>query len=197
LDLPYLLFPKVHEIKGKWIISVQVPLSSQLHRTGGHIYLRSEDGDYRVKGTEQLAGLLNRKLSLFSEQRPQPMATFNDLRPELFDKARALMHAYNSSHPWIQLSNEDLIQIGGFYTDDKETGIRCLTLAALLLFGNDLAIQRVVPAYKFDCLLRRVDEDRYDDRVEIRTNLIDAYDQMMAFVENILTILFIWMVISV
>ena len=41
-----------------------------------------------------------------------------------------------------------------------------------------------VPAYKFDCLLRRVNMDRYDDRLTIRTNLIDAYDQMMGFVEK-------------
>jgi ATP-dependent DNA helicase RecG len=41
LDLPYLLFPKKFEVDGKIIIAIQVPLSSQLHKTGGHIYLRS------------------------------------------------------------------------------------------------------------------------------------------------------------
>ncbi len=41
-----------------------------------------------------------------------------------------------------------------------------------------------MPAYKFDCLLRRENVDRYDDRVQIYTNLLDAYDQMMIFVEK-------------
>ncbi len=61
----------------------------------------------------------------------------------------------------------------------KQTGKECLSLAAVLIFGNDVEIQRAVPAYKFDCLLRRQNVDRYDDRLTIRTNLIDAYDQMV------------------
>ena len=159
-------------------------MSSQLHKTGGHIYLRSEDGDYRVQSTDQLAGIINRKLSLFSEQRTRRFVTINDLKPELFDKARRLMHSYNSQHPWLKLSDEELLRIGGFYDKDPETGNECLTLAAILLFGNDIEIQRAVPAYKIDCLLKREDEDRYDDRLIIRTNLIDAYDLMMEFLEK-------------
>ncbi len=184
IDLPYLLFPHEFKLEGKTIIAVQVPLSSQMHKTGGHIYLRSEDGDYRVQGTHQLAGLINRKLSLFTEQRTQPVITMEDLRPELFDKARRLMLSYNRQHPWAKLSDEEMLKIGGFYAEDRETGETRLTLAAALMFGTDLAIQRAAPAYKFDCLLRRDNVDRYDDRVMIYTNLIDAYDQMMKFVEK-------------
>ena len=184
IDPPWLLFPQTFEIDGKIIIAVQVPLSSQLHKTGGNIILRSEDGDYRVQGTHQLAGLINRKLGLFTEQRTLPFATMDDLRPELFDRARRLMRSYNSKHPWIGLSNEELLSIGGFYAQDDQTGEHHLTLAAILMFGTDQAIQQAAPAYKFDCLLRRNNVDRYDDRVRIYTNLIDAYDQMMEFVEK-------------
>jgi ATP-dependent DNA helicase RecG len=184
VDPPYLLFPYEFQIEDKTIIAVQVPLSSQLHKTGGEIFLRSEDGDYRVQGTHQLAGLINRKLSLFTEQRTLPFATIEQLRPELFDRARRLMRSYNSKHPWADLSNEELLKIGGFYAQDHQTGKPCLTLAAVLMFGTDLAIQQAVPAYKFDCLLRRDNVDRYDDRVMIYTNLIDAYDRMMEFVEK-------------
>jgi ATP-dependent DNA helicase RecG len=184
VDPPYLLFPREFELDGKTIIAVQVPLSSQLHKTGGEIFLRSEDGDYRVQGTHQLAGLINRKLSLFTEQRALPFVTMEQLRPELFDRARRLMRSYNSKHPWADLSNEELLQIGGFYAQDHQTGKTCFTLAAVLMFGTDLAIQQAVPAYKFDCLLRRDNVDRYDDRVMIYTNLIDAYDRMMEFIEK-------------
>ena len=184
VDPPYLLFPREFKINGKMIIAVQVPQSSQLHKTDHMNFLRSEDGDYRVQGTHQLAGIINRKLGLFTEQRTLPFVTIKDLRPKLFDRARRLMRSYNSQHPWAGLSNEELLQIGGFYAVDKESGKTCLTLAAVLLFGSDLAIQQAVPAYKFDCLLRRENVDRYDDRVMIRTNLIDAYDQMMEFVEK-------------
>ena len=55
-------------------------------------------------------------------------------------------------------------------------------MSALLLFGKDEAIQSVIPHYKTDALLRKVDIDRYDDRENIRCNLIDAYDRLMNFV---------------
>jgi len=43
-------------------------------------------------------------------------------------------------------------------------------------------IQSAIPHYKVDALLRRDDIDRYDDRENIRCNLIEMYDRLMAFV---------------
>ena len=184
LDPPYLLFPKEETREGKTVILLQVPLSSQIHKHNGEIYLRSEDGDYRVKSTHQLAGLLNRKLGIFPEQTPLPACSMQDLRPDLFEKARKLMRARNQKHPWLSLTDNELLHVAGLYAESSTPAAPVLTLAAVLLFGNDLAIQRAAPAYKFDCLLRRRRLDRYDDRLIIRTNLIDAYDQMMSFVEK-------------
>jgi len=64
------------------------------------------------------------------------------------------------------------------------TGKAGYTLAAALMFGTDEIIQSVAPGYKFDALLRRRDTDRYDDRLIVRTNLIDAFDLLMGFVEK-------------
>lgn len=50
--------------------------------------------------------------------------------------------------------------------------------------GSDDLIFDVAPAYRTEALLRRIDVDRYDDRVTVRTNLIDAYDQLVAFGEK-------------
>jgi len=49
------------------------------------------------------------------------------------------------------------------------------------MFGKDESIQSAIPHYKIDALLRREDLDRYDDRENIRCNLIDAYDRLMNF----------------
>ncbi|MFH7321600.1 hypothetical protein ACHHRT_13490 [Desulfurivibrio sp. D14AmB] len=130
--------------------------------------LRSEDGDYRLRGTHQLAGLANRKLSLFSEQRVLPHLAIADLRPDLFAKARSLMRAGSRRHPWLAFSDEELLKVGGFFNRDPNSGQPGLTLAAALLFGSDEVIQSAVPGYKFDCLLRRRNQDRYDDRLIIR-----------------------------
>jgi ATP-dependent DNA helicase RecG len=56
------------------------------------------------------------------------------------------------------------------------------TLAAVLLLGDDNVILSVLPHHRTDALLRRENIDRYDDRDDIRTNLMDSYDRLMAFV---------------
>ncbi len=183
IDPPYLLFPREAIIGDKRILVVQVPLSSQLHRHKGEIFLRSDEGDYRVKGSHQLAGLLNRKLGIFTEQTPMPQFSLKDLRPDLFDRARTLMRRRNQNHPWLDLDMDALLRTAGLYTPSDPPS-RTLTLAAILLFGTDVAIRHAAPAYTFDCLLRRRDLERYDDRLMIDTNLIDAYDLMMGFVEK-------------
>ena len=184
LDPPYLLFPHAEEIEGKWIIKIQVPASSQVHRTGGDVFLRSEDGDFRVTDLNRIAGLVNRKLSFFTEQRVLPYLDMNDLRSDLFDKARRMMRQRNPQHPWADLPPEELLQIAGFVRKDVFTGKVGYTLATALMFGTDAIIQSVAPGYKFDALLRRRDIDRYDDRLIVRTNLIDAFDLLMGFVEK-------------
>ncbi|MEI7663590.1 MAG: DUF2130 domain-containing protein, partial [Bacteroidota bacterium] len=98
LDSPYLLFPHEEQIDGKWIIRIQVPCSSQVHRSGGEVFLRSEDGDYRLKDPYQIAGLVNRKLSFYTEQRVIPWLGMGDLRPDLFDRARTLFRVQRKNH---------------------------------------------------------------------------------------------------
>ena len=184
LDPPYLLFPHAEEIGGRWVIKVQVPASSQVHRTDGNVYLRSEDGDYRISDLNRIAGLVNRKLSFFTEQRVLPHLDMSDLRPDLFEKARRLMRGRAPQHPWADLAPEELLKVAGFVRKDVFTGKTGYTLAAALMFGTDEIIQSIAPGYKFDALLRRRDTERYDDRLTVRTNLIDAFDLLMGFIEK-------------
>ena len=182
LDPPNLLSPQAEEINGKMVIKIQVPTSSQVHQTGGHVYLRSLDGDYRLSGLNRITGLVNRKLGIFSEQRVFPYLSISDFRADLFKKAYFLMRGHNDQHPWLDLPAEELLMLAGFVRKDHVTGKSSYTLAAALMFGTDETIQNVAPGYKFDAILRRRDLDRYDDRLQIYTNLIDAFDQLMGFV---------------
>lgn len=184
LDPPYLLFPQEEQVDGKWVIKVQVPASSQVHETAGAVFLRSEDGDYRVKGVNRLAGLLNRKIGIFTEQRVFPHLGMADFDPTLFEKARRLMLSRQPKHPWAGLPSEELLKVAGFVRKAPDTGKPAYNLAAGLMFGFDTTIQELVPGYKFDALLRRKDTERYDDRLIVRTNLIDAFDELMGFVEK-------------
>lgn len=74
-----------------------------------------------------------------------------------------------------------MLRAAKLYSRDRQTGEQGLTLASVLLLGTDEVIGDVCPAYKTDALVRRRNVDRYDDRLTVSTNLLDAYDQLTAF----------------
>lgn len=77
------------------------------------------------------------------------------------------------------LSDDELLTSARLYARDLETGARGLTLAAALLLGTDDVIADVAPVYRTDALVQRENSNRYDDRITVRTNLIDSYDQLV------------------
>ncbi len=53
-----------------------------------------------------------------------------------------------------------------------------------MLFGKDETILSVLPHHRTDALLQRGNPNRYDDRDDIRTNLIESRHRLMAFGEK-------------
>jgi ATP-dependent DNA helicase RecG len=47
----FILFPRKHQIDGKWLVHIQIPASSQVHKASKVIYDRSSDGDFRITET--------------------------------------------------------------------------------------------------------------------------------------------------
>lgn len=184
LDPPSLLFPQEVEIRGKKIIYVRVPQSSQVHKTANVIYDRTMDGDFKVKTHEAISRIYARKSTHFTENKVYPYLHFSDFNQNLFPKVKNLIQSHRLDHPWLGLSNEDLLKSAGLYKRDFETGKEGYTLAAALLFGADEVIQQILPYYKTDALVKRSNLDRYDDRRDIRTNLINAYDELMLFIRS-------------
>jgi len=182
LDPPFILFPKVYEIKGEIIIHLQVPESSQLHRSASIVYDRSNDGDFKVTQLHQIAEIYNRKRTHYTEGIVYPGLRFEDFKPELFSKVRNLIKSNTPSHPWLSVDDQSMLKMAGLWKRDVQTNQEGYTLAAALLFGKNEVIQSILPHYKIDALVRKVNTLRYDDREYIQTNLIEAYDQLMGFV---------------
>ena len=184
LDPSFILYPHVYDIKGKLVIHVQVPASSQVHKTANVIYDRSNDGDFKVTAAHQIAELYNRKRNYYTEGIIYPIVQFKDFKRSLFSKVKNLIKSNNADHPWLALDNEQLLNKAGLWKKDYQTGQEGYTLAAILLFGKDEVIQQIVPHYKTDALVRIHDKLRYDDREYIQTNLIESYEKLMAFVRK-------------
>lgn len=107
--------------------------------------------------------------------------TFGDFKHELFYKVRNLIRSKTPDHPWLSLSDEDMLLKAGMWKRDFSSAQEGYTLAAALLFGKDEVIQSILPHYKIDALVRKEDMNRYDDRLIIQTNLIEAYEQLIDF----------------
>ena len=171
------------EIDGKTVIVIYIPESSQVHRCNGRIYDRNEDGDLDItQQADNVAMLYMRKQSTFSENKVYSYLTINEFRKDLFEKVRKIIRARSPGHPWLSMSNEDLLKSAGFYQKDYAGGKNGFTLGAALLFGRDDVILSILSYHKTDAILRRENRDRYDDREIVETNLIDSFDILMGFI---------------
>lgn len=92
-----------------------------------------------------------------------------------------MTRAREKEHPWRSMSDEQLLRSAGLILTDERTQKEGVTLAAILLFGQDSTIMSVLPQHKTDAIFRVFNTDRYDDRDVVITNLIESYDRLMAF----------------
>lgn len=171
-------------VNGKTIVRIWVPMSPDVHRYKGVVYDRIADADVKVSASSQISAMYIRKSNLETERRIFPYLTLNDLHAELIDRARQMATARRPGHPWAGLDDEQLLRSAQLLVKDYSTGQEGLTLAAGLLFGSDETIGSLCPTYKTDAVVRLRDEDRYDDRLTVKTNLIDAYAALMGFCER-------------
>ena len=188
---PQKIFPTVYlkinefEIENKTVLYIYVHESSEVHKTNNKIFDRNEDGDYEItNNTNLIANMYIRKKNTYIENTIYPYATINDLRKDLIDKARKRAVNRTVNHPWGEMNDEELIKSSSLYGHNYQTGEEGINLAGILLLGKDEVISSVLPYYKTDALLRVVDIDRYDDRDDIRTNLIESFERLTAFISK-------------
>ena len=168
------------EIEGKTVIVVNVPPSSTVHSFKGKVYDRSGDVDIVIKN-DAIAQAFIRKKDIFTERKVFPYLRVEHLNPTIIERARRLAVINNNSHPWKDMTHDQMMRSAGLFLHDYENDKDGLTLAAGLLFGRDDVIQDLCPTYWTDCLCRKVNTIRYDDREIVRTNLIDSVDLIMDF----------------
>jgi len=189
--------PEVVDVDGKKVISIYVPESSQVHRYKNKIFDRIGDADNDITQNHALVdNLYLRKRNEFTENEVCPFLTMDDLSSSTFDKARHLVSVSNPSHPWLSMGNEELLYSAGFWRKDRSTGKEGYILACTLLFGTETTVLTYCPAYRTDAIYRNMsyqhflhpksDEPdiRYDDRDDVRVNLIEAYLRLSDFVQK-------------
>jgi len=176
------LNPSSIEYEGKTVIVIQVPASSQVHYHAGRVYIREYETDLDVTSNQHtIRRLFLKKGNIYTEKHIFPGLKMSDLDESLFEKARNFIYSKQHDHPWLKVDNMQMLREAGLYWNDLENNREGFSLAAGLIFGKDLTIQYLLPAYKVDAMVRIKNKDRWDDRLILRTNLIDTYLKLKEF----------------
>lgn len=171
------------EYDGMMLLWVYVPPTATVEKCGNRIFDRNEDGDMDITDSPiQLQNMYNRKSSTYSERKIFPYVTEDDLRMDLLESVRKLAKSKNPDHEWLKMSDHEIFTSAGLWEKDFSSGVQGFNMAGVLIFGKDEVIRSCCPGYVTDAIYRVENMDRYDDRLQIRTNLIDAYNQLMEFV---------------
>ena len=108
-----------------------------------------------------------------------------DLRLDLLSMVRTLAkNNASGNHPWEKLTDEELLKSAGLYAKDRSSGEYGINLAGIMLLGRDEVIKEIAPMYQTDALLRKLNLDRYDDRLTVDTNLIESFDLLFGFAQK-------------
>lgn len=171
------------EYEGMLLLYTYVPPTSTVEKCSGRVYDRNEEGDMDITDSPiQMENLYARKSNTYTESKLFPYVREEHLRTDLMQKVRRLISNNNPRHEWLKMSDKELLVSAGLYETDFVTGEQGYNLAAILLFGKDEVIQSCVPGYVTDALCRKENMDRYDDRLIVKTNLIESYEILMDFI---------------
>ncbi len=171
------------EYDGMMLLWVYVPPTSTVEKCANRIYDRNEDGDMDITDSPiQLQNMYNRKSNTYVEHKIFPYVSLDDLRLDLMNKVRNLVKSRKPDHDWLQMSDQDMLKSAGLWEKDFSSGVQGYNLAGVLLFGKDEVIRSCCPGYVTDAICRIENLDRYDDRLQVATNLIESYELLMEFV---------------
>ena len=176
---------KEYLCEGKEILYIYVYESSDVHKSANKIFDRNEDGDFEITGnTSLISALYIRKSSTYIENKIYPFATMNDLRKDLISKARTMAVNKEANHPWAKMNDLEMLRSASLYEKNLQTGEEGFNLACILIFGKDDVIASALSYYKTDAILKVENLERYDDRDDIRTNLIESYERLINFIKK-------------
>jgi ATP-dependent DNA helicase RecG len=193
------LTPDVVDLDGRTVICLTIPQGRELQRYRGKIYDRFgtevSDISYSYNLVENI---YLRKREESSENIVCPFLRMHDFDEAAFRKMRYYISVANPDHPWLGLTDEEILHTAGFWRRDPLNNSKeGFVLAAVLLFGKEATIQNCCPStHRTDAIYRNISykkytqpssdypENKYDNRDIIFSNLIDSYLRLIAFVKR-------------
>ena len=196
MPCPYFT-PEIMEVNNKTVLLLDIPCGQYVYRYNDRFWDRNGDADIDVTDhPELLLSLFERKNPHLFEERIVKDLTMDNLDHETFQFCRNILAVIKPGHPWLQLTDEEILVHTHIAKKNSVSGELELKYAALILFGKEEAIEDFMPRYRFEALFHMCTYEqyndmmqfpnRYDDRRTMRCNLIKVYDQLTQFTERYL-----------
>ena len=138
------LIPHTLKVDGHDLLLLEIPFSNQMHRTSrGEFLIRSNDGNRPIEPYEMATILAEKGMIVYDQQTWNVGGDWVD--PKRLARLRDLIEAKNSESPYLDKTDEDLLDSLGM-TREENDGI-LPTTTGLLFIGNDRAL-RELPYYQ-------------------------------------------------
>lgn len=138
------LIPHTLKVDGRDLLLLEIPFSNQMHRTSrGEFLIRSNDGNRPIEPYEMSTILAEKGMIVYDQQTWNVGSDWIDSKR--LTRLRDLIQAKNSESPYLDKSDEDLLDSLGMTREDNN-GV-WPTTTGLLFVGNDSAL-RELPYYQ-------------------------------------------------
>lgn len=163
-------------IDDKDIIVIEVPKAERKARPvyigenpfneGKHsgTYRRNHSGDYKCS-REEIQRMLADQLEESQDSLILEGFDIEDLNKETINSFRNRLRAVKPNHPWISLDDKEFLYKLGAYGKDRKTKTEGITVAGLLMFGDERAIIDEFPKYFLDYREKMSDDVRWNYRI--------------------------------
>lgn len=163
-------------IDDKDIIVIEVPKAERKARPvyigenpfneGKHsgTYRRNHSGDYKCS-REEIQRMLADQLEESQDSLILEGFEIEDLNKETINSFRNRLRAVKPNHPWISLDDKEFLYKLGAYGKDRKTKTEGITVAGLLMFGDERAIIDEFPKYFLDYREKMSDDVRWNYRI--------------------------------
>lgn len=110
-------------------------------------YRRNSEGDYHCTVPEILE-MGRDATDTSTDQRTVDKSGMQDINLNTLNSYRNLLRSNTPTHPWLEEPDEEFLRlIGAAEIENEEFK---LTMAGMLMFGNDYRITRIIPDYHLD-----------------------------------------------
>ena len=161
------------DMDGKQVLAIHVPRADYNTRPVyinnnpmRGTFIRNHEGDFHCP-TEMITMMMRDANRDGNDRLFLKHYTMDDIDTPTLERYRQHFHTRYPDHPFNNLNNKEFLRQMGGFTTDRESGMECLNMAGLLMFGKGLPIRDRFDNLRLDYIDKShlIGDQRYSDRM--------------------------------